>query len=108
MMKPLLPSLREKKRYIVYKTISDNKIEPHQLQEAIKQQCLKFLGELGYAKAGIQIIKPNIIRVDTKYLNETKMALGLIKDINNNKVIVDVIGVSGIIKKAKEKFGGRY
>lgn len=106
-MKPLLPSLREKKRYIVYKIISDNKIEQKEAQEAIKQQCLKFMGELGYSKAGIQTIDPNMVRVNTKYLNETKMALGLIKDINHNKAIVDVIGVSGIIKKAQEKFGGR-
>ena len=106
-MKPLLPSLKEKKRYIVYKVISDCKISEKQAKDEIKNQCLKFLGELGYAKAGIQMIDPNIIRVNTKHLEETKMALGLIKKINDKKVIVDVIGVSGIIKKAKAKFGGR-
>jgi ribonuclease P/MRP protein subunit POP5 len=106
-MKPLLPTLREKKRYIVYKIISEEKIDNNQAQKEIKNQCLRFLGELGYAKAGIQLIKPNIIRVTTKYLDQTKMALGLIKNINNKKVIVDVIGVSGILKKAREKFGGR-
>ncbi|MFH1376726.1 MAG: Rpp14/Pop5 family protein [Candidatus Woesearchaeota archaeon] len=106
-MKPLLPSLKEKKRYIVYKIISENNIDTKLAQTEIKNQCLKFLGELGYSKAGIQTIDQNIIKVNTKYLNETKMALGLIKKINDKKAIVDVTGVSGIIKKAKSKFGGR-
>lgn len=106
-MKPLLPSLKEKKRYIVYKIHSDSKIDAKKAQKEIQEQCLKFLGELGYSKAGIQMINSTTLKTNVKYLNETKMALGLIKKINNKKATVDVIGVSGILKKAKSKFGGR-
>jgi RNase P/RNase MRP subunit POP5 len=42
--------------------------------------------------------------VNVKYLNDTKLALGLIKQIDNKKVIINVTGVSGILKKAKQKF----
>ena len=45
-----------------------------------------------------------VIRVKVKYLDELKMSLGLIKKLDNKKVIVNVIGVSGILKKAKSKF----
>jgi len=110
-MKPLLPSLREKKRYVVFKIIG-NKINKKALKKEIYNNLLNFLGELGVSRANIKIIdncleeNKGIIKVNVKYLNDLKMALGLIKKLDNKKVIVDVIGVSGIIKKAKQKFMG--
>ena len=108
-MKPLLPSLREKKRYVVFKIIGKN-IDRKKAEKEIYENLLKFLGEFGVAKANIKIIRNTwknnmgIIKVNVKHLNETKTSLGLIKKIDNKKVIVDVVGVSGILKKAKQKF----
>lgn len=108
-MKPLLPSLREKKRYVVFEIIG-NKIDKKKAEKEINSNLLKFLGELGVSRANIKIIgdswknNKGIIRVKVKYLDELKMSLGLIKKLDNKKVIVNVIGVSGILKKAKSKF----
>lgn len=108
-MKPLLPSLREKKRYVVFEIIGNN-INKKALKKEIYNNLLKFFGKLGVSRANIKIIdnclKENkgIIKVNVKYLNDLKMGLGLIKKLDNKKVIVDVIGVSGILKKAKQKF----
>jgi ribonuclease P/MRP protein subunit POP5 len=110
--KPLRPSLREKKRYIVFEIISDDKIEFKDIKNSILNACNKFLGEFGCAKANPYIIencfdsssKKGILRVTNKSLNDIKAALSMIKDINNQRVIFKIIGVSGILKKAKNKF----
>ena len=65
---------------------------------------------MGEMRSNLKIISDSwkgdkgIIRINVKYLNELKLGLGLIKKLDNKKVIVNVIGVSGIIKKAKKKF----
>ncbi len=99
--KPILPSLREKKRYILFETISKNKIKSEDIKKAISGKCLAFLGELGCAKAGIMIVKPNVIKVNTKYVNDVRTTLALIEKINNENVVVKTIKVSGILKKLK-------
>ena len=107
-MKPLLPSLKEKKRYVVYEV--EGNFNKQEVFREIEKSCLGFLGELGYGKAGIMVLKDiwknnkGIVRVNNKYTEEVKMALGLIKTINNKKARVQSIGTSGIIDKAKQKF----
>ncbi len=109
-MKPLLPSLKEKKRYIVFEIISEKKLSEKIVIDEINKKILSFLGELGIAKSGFVLLKDSIkktkgiIRTNLKYQDEVKMALSLIKKIGNDKVIVNVVGVSGILKKAKSKF----
>ena len=49
-MKPLKPSHREKKRYLLIKGKDANK-------KAIEEAILEFIGVLGYAEASPQIIK---------------------------------------------------
>ena len=67
--------------------------------------CKKFLGELGIGKAGIKFMKFDkkyqlgIIRTNSKYLDETKTALTLIKKLSSINAKVDVLKVSGIINK---------
>lgn len=84
----MLPSLREKPRYIKYKT--ESKLASDIIYISIRQ----FLGELGMAKAGVKMMKDDIIRTNSKYLDEVKSALLLIKGL-------DVIKVSGLLNKAK-------
>jgi ribonuclease P/MRP protein subunit POP5 len=109
-MKPILPSLKEKKRYIVFEVISEKKLSKSLIEKAINEQVLKFLGELGVAKSGFLILKDlykknkGVVKTNVKYQDEVKMALSLIKKIGNEKAIVNVIGVSGILNKAKSKF----
>lgn len=104
-MKPLLPTLKEKKRYIVFEVITE-KFDKRMIQSKIEQECMRFMGEFGIAKSGFSIVNDcwyenrGIVKVNPKYMNETKMALGLIK----GNVIVNVIGVSGTLNKAKQKF----
>lgn len=91
-IKPILPSLREKPRYIKYKL--DKEISKNEVYEGIKQ----FLGELGVARAGVKVMENNIVRTNSKHMDEVKSALILIKGLN-------IIKVSGLLNKTK-KIGG--
>ena len=110
-MKPILPSLKEKKRYVVFETISEKKLSKNIVEKTINEYVLKFLGELGVAKSGFIFIRDSykenkgVVKTNVKNVDEVKMALSLIKKVGNEKAIVNVVGVSGILKKAKSKFG---
>lgn len=109
-LKPLRPSLKEKKRYVVFETISESNINTDVLIKAINEQCLAFMGILHFGKAGILFLKnqfhenKGIIRINHRYVDFLKASLVMITEINKNKVNIHVKGVSGILKKAKEKF----
>ena len=112
-IKPLLPTLREKKRYLAFEIISKSKIDDFsKVKEAILESATRFLGESGMAKAGILILpdkfnrekQRGIIRISHKMTNELRASLTLIKRINEQDVIVRSLGLSGILKKAEKKY----
>ena len=91
-MKPLKPSHREHKRYLLLVGKDANKQE---IEEAI----LKFIGILGWAKAGPQIINPEkpknglVLAINRQEVDKVKSAFLMSgKDIK-------VKQVSGMINK---------
>ena len=112
-IKPLSPSLREKKRYLVFEVLSEAKIKDFsKVKDSILETGSFFLGKLGMAEAGIILMEDKydanknkgIIRVNHKHVHHLKSVLTLVKKIDDNEVIVRSIGVSGILKKAEENF----
>ncbi len=104
----LLPSLREKRHYLVL-IINDKKLNNKKIKEIINKAILNFIGVLGYAKAGPLFVEMGqtgkrktdenfyvILSVTTKHVDVVRASLALTN--------VKCIGVSGTIKKAKEKF----
>ena len=91
-----MPSLREKKRYIVFE-LQGNNVFP-----AIEKALNDFLGILGMSKVNPVIMKDKyngkrgIIRINHAYKDETITALALAN--------AKVVGVSGILNKAEEKY----
>ncbi|MBW3003419.1 hypothetical protein KY328_03230 [Candidatus Woesearchaeota archaeon] len=110
-MKPLKPSLKEKKRYLVFEIVSKTKFDFADVVTAVRKEFSRFLGELGMAKAGIAFLpdkwKANrgIIRLNHDMVDHVKASLTMVKDINGVEVIVKSVGVSGILKKAESKWG---
>ncbi len=107
--KPLLPSLKEKKRYLVFEVLSETTPSRIDIQKAIAIGIKDFIGMLGMAKAGILFLeteKPThgIIRVTTKYVDAVKAAFCLLRNINKSPVIVRSVGLSGTLQKARLKF----
>ena len=112
-LKPVLPSLREKKRYLVFEVISKERVNNFEaVSKAILNYSLEFLGQLGVAKAGIiplankwnPELQRGIVRVGHKHIDAVKAALMLADKIDNKEVIFRSVGVSGILKKAERKY----
>ncbi len=110
-MKVISPTLKERKRYILFKILSDKKIDKETIAKQCTDACLKFLGEFGCAEAGVQMLpetwnkqtQTGIIKTGHKWVDETKTALTLITEISGQKVTVSTIKTSGAIDKLKSK-----
>jgi ribonuclease P/MRP protein subunit POP5 len=108
-MKPLLPTLKERKRYILIQTISKSKIEKRDVSKLVAKAGLQFLGELGMAKSGLQALpetwnskeKTMVIKTNSKYVHETKAALALVKEYNGKKVTIKSLKTSGVLSKLR-------
>ena len=109
-MKPLLPSLREKKRYLVFEVISEKELTLMPDKE-IEESMLKLHGKIGLGKAGLiflknkwnKMLQRGIIKVNYKYVDQLRAALC---SFHNRDAIIRSVGVSGILKKAEEKYLG--
>lgn len=108
-MKPILPSLREKNRYIVFEVISKNKIKFDNVKKEIYTMENKMLGEIEMSNAGIMFLSDwsnqrGIIKVSNHYSDKIRISFLFINKINNYDVIVQTRGISGILKKARGRF----
>ena len=103
----LLPSLRQKKRYVVFEIISDKKFSLSDVKEAVDSALSLFLGQLGLSRASPSLLKEKfsqekqrfLIKVDHKHVDEVKAALILNKKIKNTPVVIKSVITSGTLKK---------
>ena len=108
-IKPLMPSQREKKRYVSFEIIAKDEIKFNNANNAISNSFKELYGEIGLANAGIILIKnkyshnKGILRVNNKYLNQIRFSIAMIKQIEKYDCIVKSLTASGMIKKATEK-----
>lgn len=108
-LKPLLPTLKEKKRYIVYEVLSENDLKEDLSMEIVKK-VTTILGVFDSAKAGLQSVEydkkqhKGVLRVAVKQVDKLKMSLALINQLNDREIIIRTIGASGILKKARSKY----
>lgn len=110
-LKPLIPTLREKKRYVSFEIISkeSNIFAFPEVQKAVKDSYKSLYGETGEGKAGIILLSnkyqnnKGIIRINNKCVEKLKLSLALIKEINKKEVIIQSLITSGMIRKAEEK-----
>jgi len=107
LIKPLLPSLRERNRYIVFEVISKAKFNSLAVFDAICRSFDDLFGQFGLAGAGLMLISWNkakskgILRVSHTWKDALKASFLFMRGINNANVLVKSIATSGTIKKAK-------
>ena len=102
----LLPTLREKHRYIGFQVISEEPITYSDLESAIYNTFLDFYGEYQFSKISLWIIKNLyneknqilIIRCNNKSVPDVIAGLGLISRLGDTRVILKILNVSGTIK----------
>ncbi|MBI4980854.1 hypothetical protein HZC30_04840 [Candidatus Woesearchaeota archaeon] len=107
----LMPSLRQKKRYVVFEIIAEKKFAIQEVRAAVDEALRSFLGQLGIGKAAPLFVEEKfdfdaqkfMLKVNNKFVDEIKMGVALCKSIKNNPIIIKSVIVSGSIKKAGEK-----
>ncbi len=108
----LPPTLREKNRYIAYQVISERKLIFPDLNSAMWNSILNFLGELDSAKARVWIMKDSyndekqtgVIKCSHDFVERLRAALILIQRIGDVRIAIKVLGISGTMKGARTKF----
>ncbi len=107
-----LPSLKEKRRYLVFEVISERKHGLDEVKKAIMDSLTSFLGASGMAKAKMRMLadkwdedkQKGVIVMERKNLDSVKAALCMATSVSGEKAIIRSAGASGILKKAVEKF----
>jgi len=112
-IKPLLPSLKERNRYVAFEIISKDKIASFDsVSQAIWDSSINFLGELELGKAGLRMFKDSweagsqkaVLKVSHEYVNKIITSLSLVDEINKVPVMIHTLGTSGILKKSKKRY----
>jgi len=106
-MRPILPSAREKKRYVVFEIISEEPVENiASFYDALNKKAKEWFGELYAAKLRLYLFvekwdkQRGIIKVNRKFTDMLKALFCLITELENKKVIIKSIAVSGTLKQA--------
>lgn len=97
--------MREKKRYLQFEVISEERLDFGPISDAIWASFLGLFGTYGAAKAGLMVLRERfegekgIAKVSVKHVDELKMALMMIRNIDGKQVMFRTRKVSGIIAK---------
>jgi ribonuclease P/MRP protein subunit POP5 len=104
-MKPLQPTMRETKRYLVYELITQR---PVGMGEGdVLRHLSSTLGLFDGAKAGVLPVRydektqTGVLRVNHTSVDKVKAALLLLKTVGGAKAIARVRGVSGVLNKTQ-------
>ncbi|PSG99328.1 MAG: ribonuclease P protein component 2 [Nanohaloarchaea archaeon SW_7_43_1] len=108
-MKPLPPSIREKKRYLKFKIHAEKDVGFGEVADAIWDTSLNYLGSEKTGKANHWLIKnqfdkdrqTGIIKIRKSFLNNFRSSLAIIDEIGDKNGFIEIQSVSGSIKKLK-------
>lgn len=110
-LKPILPTLREKKRFIKIKLESKKKYDFKTLSNSLNKQILYYLGAIDFGKGGVWILKDKfdfekqttIIKVSTKFKDKLIASLALMTKIENDETKLEILRVSGTLKGVEKQ-----
>ena len=111
-LKALPPTLRERKRYVVFEVLSDTPIKfAKDIAKAIEKSLQNLCGSLGASKAGLIFLhekynkktQRGIVRVSHTSVDRLISAMMLVTQISAHQACINTVGVSGIMKKAISK-----
>ncbi|HUU77865.1 MAG TPA: RNase P subunit p30 family protein [candidate division Zixibacteria bacterium] len=103
---PINEKKMERQRYLLFEILSEKPIEitQKQFEEYLWESFTNLFGSVGSSRAGLFIIKFNpeknygILRCSHLALNALRASLATINQINDIKVIIHIMKVSGTIK----------
>ena len=106
-----MPSLREKRRYLTFRLHSEKPVMYSEMRGAVLNSILNWMGETGFSGSGCRIIKnlwdykrqTGWLECSHRSVDDVKVALALIHQIGDERVIFQVLRVSGTIRSGKKK-----
>ncbi|MDP2768054.1 MAG: Rpp14/Pop5 family protein [Candidatus Methanoperedens sp.] len=103
-----LPTLRDKKRYMAFEVTSEQAITRQQLINEILNSIHSLFGDTGCSEINPRLMsfdgRYGIIRCLREKTQEARAALACINNVKGIRVSILVLGISGTIKGATEKF----
>lgn len=105
-LKPIIPVLRQKKRFVKVQIISSKKFTFKEVSEDLIENIILYLGAIDFGKNGIWILKDKfdeknqtiILKVSTKSKDRLVGVLALITKIAKIDCRLNVLRVSGTLK----------
>lgn len=88
-MKPLRPSMKENKRYLLLKGSN--------IKSGVERSILEFIGVLGISKCGLSWIKSDIISINREMVDNIRASFAVSPEI------IEVLKVSGTLKGLRKK-----
>lgn len=105
--KPLLPVLKEKKRYLTYKVHADKAL-PARTGTILVAELQRLLGVFEAAQAGLLHIsydaetRTGVLKTSNRAARRVRQAMLLVQQLNGQPVMIRPVLASGILRKAKQ------
>lgn len=105
-MKPLLPSLREKKRYLAIEIFAP-RASPRASFEALRASFRTIIGSIAAGKANLKLIAEKslperiIVRVHRDYVDSVRASICLLQTIESQHAQLRTVRVSGSLSTAE-------
>ncbi|MFA0822135.1 MAG: Rpp14/Pop5 family protein [Methanomethylovorans sp.] len=107
-MKTLPPSLRERKRYLAIEIIAEYDVSREELLREIFAAIGSLLGDIGSSECGLRLLdydkQKGILRCSHMMSEKSRAALATITSIGGQRAIVHVLGISGTVRGATQKY----
>jgi RNase P/RNase MRP subunit POP5 len=108
-----LPSMRGRRRYLTFRLRSRKPVIYSEMKGAALNSILGWMGEEGFSKADVWIIKnlwdgesqTGWLRCSLGAVDDVRVALALVHQIGEEKVIIRTMRVSGTIKSGRKRLG---
>ncbi len=101
----LLPSLREKKRYLAFEMLSEGAVSRRDFIDELNRSASSLLGDAGSSECGMKMLsfdrEGGIVRCAHTRTGYTRAVLATINRVRGVRVAVHVIGSSGTVKGAE-------
>lgn len=107
-LNPIPPTLRKKKRYILFKLLCDKKLSENDVNFAINEVMLSLFGSFGSAEINSKLIEwrlqenTGILECERSSVKKAVTALQFLKEIKGMQVLPNIISVSGTLKSLRE------
>lgn len=105
-MRSRLPVLRDRRRYIAMEIEAEDAVSPRDLAAEIHSTYQSLYGDTGGARLKLVVFdgRFGLLRCRNCHITEARTALATVHSIGGTRAAIRVLGVSGTIKAATEKY----